>query len=241
MNTSLAGRVALVTGAARGIGAAIADLFAQEGAIVYRGDLLFKAGAEPLCLALDVTDRVSVAAAVQRIAAERGGLDILVNNAGRICVGPADKTPGEEWDQLVGVNLTGTFNCIQEGLPRMAGRKGAAIVNMASVSAEKGGGAIGNVWYGATKAGVVALTKGLGRELGARGIRVNAISPAVVDTAMTHDLLTPEMGARVRGRIPLGRFAEKEDVARMALFLASDAASFITGETVAVDGGFLRT
>jgi 3-oxoacyl-[acyl-carrier protein] reductase len=231
----LAGRVALVTGAARGIGAAIAGLFADEGCNVYRGDVL--AGAD---LALDVTDRASVRAAIERIRAERGGLDILVNNAGLICSGPADATPGEEWDRLVAVNLTGAFNCIQAALPAMAGRPGAAIVNIASVSAEKGGGAIGNVWYGATKAGVVALTRGLGRELAPRGIRVNAISPALLDTDMTHRMLTPEVRARVISRIPLGRLAEKADIARMALFLASDDCAFVTGETVAVDGGFLR-
>jgi 3-oxoacyl-[acyl-carrier protein] reductase len=164
-----------------------------------------------------------------------------VNDAGLIASGPADRTSGEEWDRLVAVNLTGIFNCIQAALPAMAGRAGASIINLASVSAEKGGGAIGNVWYGTTKAGVVALTKGLGRELGPRGIRVNAISPAVVDTDMTHDMLTPEMRGKVMARIPLGRLAEKDDVARLALFLACDDSAFITGETIAVDGGFLRT
>ncbi len=159
----------------------------------------------------------------------------------QLAAGPADRLSGEEWDRLVAVNLTGIFNCIQAALPAMAGRPGASIINMASVSAEKGGGAIGNVWYGTTKAGVVALTKGLGRELGPRGIRVNAISPAVVDTDMTHDLLTPELRSKVLARIPLGRFAEKDDVARLALFLACDDSAFITGETIAVDGGFLRT
>lgn len=232
----LDGKVAFVTGAARGIGAAIAARFEQEGCLVWRADILPSAG-----VILDVTDRDAVHAVVGRIAADHGGLDILVNDAGLIAAGPADRTPGEEWDRLVAVNLTGIFNCIQAALPAMAGRPGASIINMASVSAEKGGGAIGNVWYGTTKAGVVALTKGLGRELGPRGIRVNAISPAVVDTDMTHDLLTPELRSKVLARIPLGRFAEKDDVARLALFLACDDSAFITGETIAVDGGFLRT
>lgn len=229
------GKVVLVTGGGRGIGESISEHFSIAGATVYRGDL------EGGNLALDVTDRASVAAAMERIRGAHGGLDVLVNNAGLICVGPAEKTPGEEWDRLVATNLTGLFNCIQAALPLMDGRAGAAIVNIASVSAEKGGGAIGNVWYGTTKAGVVALTKGLGRELGPRGIRVNAISPAVVDTAMTHDLLATGLGQKAIARIPLGRLAEKSDVARAALFLASAEASFITGETVAVDGGFLRT
>jgi NAD(P)-dependent dehydrogenase (short-subunit alcohol dehydrogenase family) len=229
------GRVVLVTGAGRGIGAAIADHFLAEGARVVRGDL---AGGD---LELDVRDRDSVAAAMESVRAKHGGLDVLVNNAGLICTGPAERTGGVEWDDLVATNLTGLFNCIQAALPLMAGRAGASIVNIASVSAEKGGGAIGNVWYGTTKAGVVALTQGLGRELGPKGIRINAISPAVVDTAMTHDLLGTGLGQKAIARIPLGRLAERSDVAKAALFLASDDAAFITGETLAVDGGFLRT
>jgi len=232
---TLEGKVALVTGAGRGIGAAIADRFAAEGARVYRGDI---AGGD---IRMDVRDRAQVAAAMETIRARHGGLDILVNNAGLICTGAADKTPGEEWDRLVATNLTGLFNCIQAAIPLMAGRAGASIVNLASVSAEKGGGAIGNVWYGTTKAGVVALTKGLGRELGPKGIRINAISPAVVDTDMTHAMLATELGQKAIARIPLGRLAERADVAKAAVFLASEDASFITGETIAVDGGFLRT
>jgi 3-oxoacyl-[acyl-carrier protein] reductase len=231
--SALAGKVALVTGAARGIGAAIADAYEREGARVYRSDV--KLGATTL--QLDVTDRASVAATFERI----GALDILVNNAGLLCTGPGEKTSGAEWDRLVAVNLTGVFNCVQAAIPAMAGRKGAAIVNIASVSAERGGGAIGNVWYGATKAGVVAMTRGLGRELGPKGIRVNAIAPAVLDTGMVHEILTPERLEKVLARIPLGRLASVDDVARLAVFLASDGAGFITGETVAVDGGFLRT
>jgi 3-oxoacyl-[acyl-carrier protein] reductase len=188
-------------------------------------------------LTLDVTDRAAVAAAIARI----GALDILVNNAGLLCTGPGEKTGGEEWDRLVAVNLTGVFNCVQAAIPAMQGRRGATIVNIASVSAEKGGGAIGNVWYGATKAGVVAMTRGLGRELGPKGIRVNAIAPAVLDTEMVREILTPERREKVLARIPLGRLASGQDIARLAVFLASDDAAFITGETVAVDGGFLRT
>jgi len=123
--------------------------------------------------------------------------------------------------------------------PRRRGR--GSIINIASVSHEKGGGAFGNVWYGTTKAGVVAMTKGLGRELGPDRIRVNAITPAVVATDMVKNLLTEEVRARIVSRIPLGRLAGEDDVARLAVFLASDYPDFITGETIAVDGGFLRT
>jgi NAD(P)-dependent dehydrogenase (short-subunit alcohol dehydrogenase family) len=235
MARELEGKVALVTGGGRGIGEAIAEHLEAAGAFVYRGDL------QGGTLTLDVTDRLSVRAAFERIGNERGGLDVLVNNAGLLCTGPIEETRGEEWDRLLAVNVTGLFNCVQAAIPAMSGRKGASIVNIASVSAEKGGGAIGNVWYGTTKGAVVTMTRGLGRELGPKGIRVNAISPAVLDTEMVHDLLTPERRERILSRIPLGRFAAGEDVARLAVYLASDAASYITGETIAVDGGFLRT
>lgn len=231
----LKGKVALVTGAARGIGAAIGEEFEAEGCFVYRADI--KGGT----LSLDVTSRPAVRAAIEQIVRERGGIDILVNNAGLLGTGPLEETTGEEWDRLLAVNLTGVFNCVQAAIPAMRGRQGACIINIASVSAERGGGAIGNVWYGTTKAGVVAMTRGLGRELGRDGIRVNAISPAVLDTEMVHELLTPERREKILARIPLGRLATAGDVARLAVFLASEDAAFITGETVAIDGGFLRT
>ena len=236
MEIRLDKKVALVTGAARGLGAQIATRLAEQGASVYAADV-----SEGAALRMDVRDRAAVRAAIERIVRDHGGLDILVNNAGLLAAGPSEQTSGEEWDRLVAVNLTGVFNCVQAAIPAMRTRPGASILNIASVSAEKGGGAIGNVWYGATKAAVVAMTSGLGRELGPRGIRVNAIAPAVLDTQMVHDLLDAGRRERILSRVPLGRLATLEDVARLAVFLASDAASFITGETVAVDGGFLRT
>ncbi len=236
MPDQLRGKVALVTGAARGIGARIAARFAEHGAVVYAADI-----DERAALRVDVRDRAGVGAAVERIERASGGLDILVNNAGLLANGSFDSTTGEAWDNLVAVNLTGVYNCVQAAVPAMRRRGGGVIINIASVSHEKGGGAFGNVWYGATKAGVVGMTRGLGRELGPDRIRVNAIAPAVVATDMVRTLLTPEARERIIARIPLGRLAEEDDVARLAVFLASDAASFITGETIAVDGGFLRT
>jgi NAD(P)-dependent dehydrogenase (short-subunit alcohol dehydrogenase family) len=227
----LAGKVALVTGAAQGIGASIAECFEREGCSVHRVDL------RGVSLCIDVTDRAQLRGVVAAI----GGIDILVNNAGLLARGPFDQTTDEAWDRLVAVNLTGVFNCVQAAVPAMRGRRGAAIINIASVSAEKGGGAIGNVWYGATKAGVVAITKGLGRELGPQGIRVNAIAPGVIETDMVREHLTDALRQKLLERFPLGRFATTEDVTQVALFLASDAAAFITGETIAVDGGFLRS
>ena len=236
MHADFTGRVVLVTGAGRGLGAKIAARFAEHGARVYASDV--DPGA---ALSMDVADRASIARAMERIEHESGGLDVLVNNAGLLANGPFDATGPGAWDRLVAVNLTGVYNCVQAAVPSMRRRGRGAIVNIASVSHEKGGGAFGNVWYGATKAGVVAMTKGLGRELGPLGIRVNAIAPAVVATAMVNDLLSEEARARIVGRIPMGRLAEEDDVARAAVYLASDWADFVTGETIAVDGGFLRT
>jgi len=232
----LAGRVALVTGAARGLGAAIAARLAEHGVAVFAADI-----DERAMLRMDVRDRAAVRAAIERIEREAGDLDILVNNAGLLATGPFDATTGEAWDNLVAVNLTGVFNCVQAAVPAMRRRGRGVIVNIASVSHERGGGALGNVWYAATKAGVVAMTKGLARELGPWRIRVNAIAPAVVATDMVRAHLAPEVRERILARIPLGRLATEDDVARLVVFLASDWSGFITGETIAVDGGFLRT
>jgi 3-oxoacyl-[acyl-carrier protein] reductase len=225
------GKVALVTGAARGLGSRIAERFAQAGYEVHRGDI---AGGS---LRMDVTDRSSVKRALESV----GALDVLVNNAGLLATGPFDRTDGEAWDRLVAVNVTGVYNCVQAAAASMRGREGASIINIASVSHERGGGAIGNVWYGATKAAVVAITRGLARELGPQGIRVNAIAPAVLETDMVRQVLTPELREKILARVPLGRLAQADDIAELALFLASEGASFITGEVIAVDGGFLRT
>jgi 3-oxoacyl-[acyl-carrier protein] reductase len=213
----------------------IADIDA-EGARACAAQLPSAAG-----MRIDVRDSDSVREAVRTIVRDHGGIDILVNNAGVLSATPFDAVSEAEWQRLIGVNLTGVFHCIQAVVPVMSGRPNAAIVNIASISAEKGGGVFGNVWYAATKAAVIAITKGLGRELGPKGIRVNAISPGVVDTEMVRQLLTASLREAVLGRVPLGRLTTEDDIARCAAFLASNEASFITGETVVVDGGFLRT
>jgi 3-oxoacyl-[acyl-carrier protein] reductase len=198
-------------------------------------------GGSAIAMRMDVRDSAEVGAVVHRVVDRLGAIDVLVNNAGLMTQGPFANTTHAAWDDLVGVNVTGLFNCVQAVAPVMTPRRRGAIINIASVSSVRGGGAVGNVWYGATKAAVVAMTAGLGRELGPYGVRVNAISPGLVETDMVSAFLTPAVKERVLTRFPMGRLASAEDVARLAVFLASDAAAFVTGQTVAVDGGFLTS
>jgi NAD(P)-dependent dehydrogenase (short-subunit alcohol dehydrogenase family) len=247
MDLSLDGKVALVTGAGSGIGAAIATTLAAQGCTVYLGDTNRAAAAEVAAgcrgsghaLRLDVGDPDSASSAAAQIVRERNRLDILVNNAGILKTGSVLDATIDDWDQVCRVNLSGVYYCCKAVLPGMVAQRYGKIVNIASVSAVKGGGAFGNVLYGATKAGVVALTKGLAREFAPLGINVNAISPAVTETGMTTPLLTAERRREVLASIPLGRFAAVEEIARVAALLASDVLGYVTGETIVVDGGFL--
>ena len=247
MDLELHGKVALVTGAGSGIGEAIATALAGEGCIVYLGDSNAGAAERVVrrwtqrahAIALDVGDAYGLKACAKQITHEQGRIDILVNNAGVLKTGSVVDATIADWDEVCRVNLSGVYYCCKAVLPGMIERKYGKIVNIASVSAEKGGGAFGNALYGATKAGVVALTKGMARDLGPFGINVNAIAPAVADTGMTSRLLTPERRQAIIEKIPLGRLASPADIARVACILASDAFSYITGETIAVDGGFL--
>ena len=247
MDLDLTGKIAVVTGAGSGIGTAIAAELANEGCAVYLGDVNMEAaalaaaslGGEARAVEMDVGDPRAATRAMQRIGAERGRIDILVNNAGILTTGPVMDATIEDWDRVCRVNLSGVFYCTKAVLPWMLERRSGKIVNMASVSAARGGGAFGNVLYGATKAGVVALTKGFARELAPFGINVNAIAPAVAETGMTSSLLTPERRRAVLASIPLGRLATPEEIARIAAILASDVSRYVTGETIAVDGGYL--
>ncbi len=247
-NAILLGKIALITGASSGIGLQIARQFVDHGSFVYLADIDFpkaqekaqEIGANAVAVHMDICDSTQVRATLDEIMRQKGAIDILVNNAGVLAQGPFDLLSEREWDKLIAVNLTGAFNCIQAVAPIMIKQNHGNMINIASVSAFKGGGSMGNVWYGATKAAIVAMTKGLSRELGPQGIRINAIAPSLVETNMIKDALTPRIKKQILMQFPLGRFATKMDVADLAVFLASGLSSFITGQIIAVDGGYLN-
>lgn len=243
MDLNLKGRVAVVTGGAAGIGEAVARGLAAEGCAVWILDRNGTAAQEAAtairgnAAVLEISDAAAVARAFEKI----GRLDILVNAAGLLSIGLVADLPVTEWQRISDVNVAGIVYCVKAAMPVLRKQRYGRIINLASVSAMRGGGSIGNTLYGASKAGVTALTMGLARELGPEGITVNAIAPAVADTAMTRASLTEEARNNILARIPLGRLAALSDIADLAVFLASDRASFITGTVIPVDGGILTT
>ena len=215
MNIDLGGRIALVTGGAAGIGEAIARALAIEGCLVSIADrdgvaadraaaALTAEGLQARSIEIDVGDPAAVAQAFERLRRTDGRLDILVNGAGILSSGPAVDVAVSEWERVVRVNLSSVLHCAKAAIPLMTAQRRGRIVNIASVAAMRGGGSLGNALYGASKAGVVALTMGLARELGPHGITVNAVAPAVAETAMTRSKLTAEMRQRITARIPFG-------------------------------------
>jgi 3-oxoacyl-[acyl-carrier protein] reductase len=243
----LTGKVALVTGASRGIGRAIAIALARGGASValnYAGndaaaaealELVQKAGAAKAKLyKFDVADPAACAAAVESIVADLGGLNILVNNAGIAVDGLVMRIKDEDWNRQLQVNLTGAFNLIRAVTRPMMKAKGGAIVNLTSVVGEMGNA--GQAAYSATKAGLLGLTKSVARELSSRNVRVNAVAPGYIDTDMTAGI-SEAAKTKMKELIPLARLGSAEDVANAVAFLASDQASYVTGETLRVNGG----
>ncbi|MGA2619580.1 MAG: 3-oxoacyl-[acyl-carrier-protein] reductase [Thermoguttaceae bacterium] len=245
IRVDLAGRPAIVTGAARGLGRAIALALAGCGAKVACVDVQAEALAETVGairqaggtaepLACDVTAAVEVQQAVDRVVGLWGGLQILVNNAGITRDNMILRMKEEQWDAVLAINLKGTFLFSRAAAkPLIKGRQGR-IINIASVSGLMGNPGQAN--YSASKAGVIGLTRTLAKELAGRNVTVNAIAPGFIATDMTA-ALGEELLAKIRAEIPLGRLGEPQDVADAVLFLASDAAAFVTGHVLTVDGG----
>lgn len=242
----LENKVALVTGAGRGIGRAIAIALAKEGAEVvvnYNGSeerakevkqTIEENGGKASIYKCNVSDFEACEAMIKDIVKEHGRLDILINNAGITKDGLIMKMKEEDFDSVLNVNLKGTFNTIRHSARQMLRQKSGKIINISSVSGILGNAGQAN--YAVSKAGVIGLTKTMARELGSRGITVNAIAPGFVDTEMT-GVLSEEIRENACRQIILGRFGKPEDIANVAVFLASDKADYITGQVISVDGG----
>lgn len=241
----LSGKVALVTGAQRGIGAEVARVLAAAGADVIVGYVIEPERAEQLCREIianggkaystcfDVTDSAAVTRTFEKIAELYGRLDILVNNAGRRVDNLALKMSDEQWRQALAVNLDGVFYCCRAALALMR-KTGGSIVNVSSIAAYTG--SVGQANYAAAKAGIVGLTRSLALEYGSRGVRVNCVVPGIIETEMTADMKAA-FRTELLERIPLRRFGEPADVAQAVLFLACDGAAYISGATLHINGG----
>jgi NAD(P)-dependent dehydrogenase (short-subunit alcohol dehydrogenase family) len=245
----LAGKVAVISGAAsaRGIGLATARLFVDHGARVAIVDLNADAaqsaaeglGADHRGFACDVTDRASCERAAERALEAFGQVDVLINNAGITQPLKLMEIGDEEWDAVLDVNLRGVLNLSQALVPHMRERRQGSIACMSSVSAQRGGGIFGGPHYSAAKAGVLGLAKAMARELGPDGIRVNCVTPGLIQTDITGGKLTDDMRREILKAIPLNRLGNADDVAGAFLFLASDLSAYITGAVIDVNGGML--
>jgi len=240
-------KVAIITGSGQGIGERIAARFAAEGAMIAVADAnvenakkvaaeIAENGGAAIAVHVDVGEPALAEAMVGRTVERFGRVDVLVNNAGIGLNKPFLTTTPEEWDRQLRVNLTGQFLCGQAAARQMTRQGGGRIVNVASISGQRGGQ--GRAAYGAAKAGVILLTRVMAVELAPHGINVNAISPGPVDTEQSRGTHTPATRRSYLDRLPLKRYGLREEVAAAALFLAGDEASFVTGHVLNVDGGF---
>lgn len=242
----LTDKTALVTGAARGIGKAIALKFAEEGANIAFTDLVIDENGEAtraeieakgvkcMAYASNAADFAQTAEVVKQVHADFGRIDILVNNAGITKDGLMMRMTEQQWDAVINVNLKSSFNFINACTPIMMRQRSGSIINMASVVGVHGNAGQSN--YAASKAGMIALAKSVAQEMGSRGIRANAIAPGFIETAMTA-ALPDEVRADWAKKIPLRRGGQPEDIANVAVFLASDLASYVSGQVIQVDGG----
>lgn len=245
---SLAGKVAIVTGAARGIGFAIAELLASRGADIVIADMQYDSaksatdkiettyGRKTLALSVNVAKMESAKSMVERVISEYGRLDILVNNAGITRDTLIMRMEEADWDDVINVNLKGAFNCSKAAVRQMMKQHYGRIINISSVSGQAG--QVGQTNYSASKAGLIGFTKALARELASRQITVNAVAPGFIPTALT-DNLAPELKEMILKATPLGRMGKPEEIANAVVFLASEEAAYITGQVLAVDGGMV--
>ena len=247
----LAGKVALVTGASSGIGRATAELFARSGAAVavnyFRNEsgaeetrrAIAEAGGRAAVIQADVRRAGDVRELVERTVRELGPVDVLVNNAGSLVERlKILELTEERWDEVLDLNLKSAFLCSQAVAASMMERRAGAIVNVSSI-AGRNGGALGSIHYSTAKGGLITMTKGLAKELAPYGVRVNAVSPGVIDTPYHEQFSTPEAMKAYVGGIPLGRVGAPAEVASVIAFLASEAAGYLCGETVEINGGML--
>lgn len=243
---SLEGKVAVVTGGSRGIGRAICIRLASMGALVFVNyvsrssaaeetqEIIQKAGGKAEIIGFDVAEASAVQAAFKKIIADAGSVDILVNNAGITRDGLMARMKESDWEDVMDTNLKGSFLCAKAAARVMMKKKWGRIVNISSVSGVAGNP--GQVNYSAAKAGLIGLTKSMAREYASRSITVNSVAPGYIETEMT-DLLDEKVQEQIKGEIPLGTFGKTEDVAGAVAFLASEDGSYITGQTLHVNGG----
>ncbi|MFK8079372.1 MAG: 3-oxoacyl-ACP reductase FabG [Granulosicoccus sp.] len=243
------GQVALITGASRGIGAAICDTLASNGATVV-GTATSVAGAEAITerlralgvagvgMQLDVTDANAAEACVKSIGEQYGPITVLVNNAGITRDNLFMRMKDDEWDDVISTNLSSVYRMCKLVIKPMIKARQGRIINISSVVGITGNA--GQVNYSASKAGVLGMTKSLARELGSRSITINAVAPGFIESDMT-DALPEEQKNKLKGEIALGRLGTPDDIAQTCLFLASDGASYITGQTISVNGGMVMT